>query len=125
MCWGFIDSPAAPSIVYTAALQHPEVHMERAVIELRALRLLCDILQKQLKELSPNHPLLTYQDQTKSPAERERLLRKFYIEYGPMSMNRDTPSPEHKVECFMKYRLALIVAVTIEKARHWGDLPKI
>jgi hypothetical protein len=92
--------------------------MQIVEIQLKALRILCDITSDRLRRIAPRHELLVYSDLSLPKSEKERLLLQFFIDYGPRNMNWTKPSNDDRVICFTNYRFALLAALAIEKARH-------
>lgn len=84
----------------------------------------CTIHGRSLKKICPEHKLLIFIGSTATPEEVVALKRRFYAQYGKPGINRDAPTIAEQIEAYKKYRLDLMTALIIERARHWGDLPK-
>lgn len=78
---------------------------------------------RSLIKVCPGHKLLIFFGSTVTPEEVVVLKRRFYAQYGKPGINRDAPTIAEQIEAYKKYRLDLITALIIERARRWGDLP--
>lgn len=95
--------------------------MQNVKVQLASLRLLCFLAADELKLKLPLHTLPIFLDKSLPEEEQHRLLMRLYTTYGPKSMNRENPTPGDLVLCYYEYHAALLMALAIEKARHWGD----
>ncbi len=91
-------------------------------IELRSLRLLCILAKDEISLMSPQHPLLIFQDRSLSEEDQQKQSMRFYSTYGPKGMDRERPPIEDQVSCYREYYADLQAVILIKKAMNWGKL---
>lgn len=96
--------------------------MQNVLVQLMSLRFLCAIEKDEIKRISPQHPLLAFENKDLSEEEQKIMRKRLYTTYGPMHMNREDPSVGDQILCFQEYLLALKTALVIEKVKNWGKL---